>query len=62
VDANTGSVRLSGDNTITYFKLDDGKYKAVWTIGDKQYSKNFNSVKELKERMAKLANDLTLGH
>jgi hypothetical protein len=42
--------------------LDNGKYRAVWTIGEKQYSKNFNSVKELKERMAKLANDLTLGH
>ena len=61
IDEVTGSVNLGQGNSLNYFKQDNGKYRAVWVIEGKQYSKNFNTIKELKERMAKLANDLSLG-
>ena len=61
IDEVTGSVNLGKGNSLNYFKQDNGKYRAVWVIEGKQYSKNFNNIKELKERMAKLANDLSLG-
>ena len=59
IDGKSGVVDLGGSDRILYFKNSDGTFSATWTINNKSYSKNFKDIKELKQRMAKLASDIS---